>query len=1054
MKVFRIFFFSMIIVILFSNTRILGQLNDWENPKLTNINREAPHAVFHPFMDAKAALAGDMKSSPFFYQLNGLWKFNWVKHPDSRPVDFYKESYDVSSWKEIPVPSDWQMQGYDIPVYVNIRYPFKPNPPYIQAESNPVGSYRKTITLPLGWGEREVFLFVGAANSYLNVWVNGQFVGMSKDSKNPAEFNVTKYIKAGSSNTIAMQVFRWNDGSYLEDQDFFRLSGIERDVYLYSTPKIHIRDISVNGDLEPDYKNGILKLKADIKNFLPKEAKGLSVELTLLDAAGKNVFPPVSKKTDVQLNASIEFEQKIINPQKWNVEYPYLYTVLVLLKDKGGKVLEAFSCKTGFRKIEIKEGNLLVNGMRVFIKGVNRHEHDNITGHVISEESMLRDIRLMKLFNINTVRNSHYPNDSKWYELCDKYGLYVIDEANIESHGMGYAADKTLAAKSEWADAHLDRTQRMFERNKNHPSIITWSLGNEAGFGSNFVATYNWLKEHDQTRPVQYEQAGQALQTDIVCPMYMNINGLIEYASKTQTRPLILCEYSHAMGNSNGNLKDYWEVIESKPFLQGGCIWDWVDQSFADKNSKGKDTCWLYGGDFGLLNNIQSDTNFCCNGLVSSNRKVHPALWEVKKVYQNITVKAIDLKAGKFEFFNKFDFTDLSQFEIQWSIYENGKSVANGLVANQQIPPHKSKVITVMYPNLVLAPGAEYFISFSFKTKAVTEIIPKGHEIAWDQFKLPLEKPDVKPDITTLTKLLFNNNKPEKPVISGANFQLVFDAKLGVLQSFIYDTSEYIKGIPVPDFWRAPTDNDMGNKMPQRLGVWKNATANAVLDSFNIKRLNDYQIEVRASFTFPVISSKFSVIYTVFGNGEVIVRNRFTPGSNNLTEIPRVGIRMAIPGRYENVSWYGRGPQENYQDRNSGAMIKQHSQKVSEFFFPYVRPQECGNVTEVRWMALKDNIGNGFMVLGAPTLSMGALNINTDDLNWSPQTRHSCDVRKSNNITLHIDQAQMGVGGDNSWGATVHKEYTIPVKEYNFTYKIKPFSKNEGAEDRILMKMY
>ena len=1053
MKLFGSIFVTFILCICFISN-IKSQVNDWENPKLVGVNRETPHTIMHPYMDVKPALANDFKNSPFFFQLNGLWKFNWVIHPDFRPLDFYKESFDVSAWKDIVVPSDWQMQGYDIPVYVNIRYPFTPNPPLIQAESNPVGSYRKTITLPMGWGEREVFLFIGSANSFLYAWVNGQYVGMGKGSKTPIEFDVTKYIKAGATNTIALQVFRWNDGSYLEDQDFFRLSGIERDVYLYSTPKTHIRDISIIGDLESDYKNGILKIKADVKNFLPKEVKGISVEVSLLDAGGKTVFPAISKKVDVTTNAIFEFEQKLVNPQKWSAEYPNLYTVLVVLKDKSGKVLEAQASKTGFRKIEIKDGNLLVNGMRIYVKGVNRHEHDNITGHVISEESMLRDIRLMKLFNINTVRTSHYPNDSRWYELCDKYGLYLIDEANIESHGMGYDADKTLARKPEWALAHMDRTQRMFERDKNHPSIIIWSLGNEAGFGNNFIATYNWLKEHDLTRPVQYEQAGQARETDIVCPMYIRIEGLKEYASKSQTRPLIMCEYSHAMGNSNGNFKDYWDVIELKPYLQGGCIWDWVDQSIASVTEKSKDTCWLYGGDFGNLNSIQSDTNFCCNGLVSSNRKVHPALWEVKKVYQNISVKAIDIKTGKFEFFNKYDFTDLNQFEPQWTIYENGKAIANGLVANQQIPPHKSKQITVIYPNIALTPGAEYFISFSFKAKAVTEIIPKGHEVAWDQFKLALEKPEAKPDIKTMNKLLFKNTNPDKPLISGSNFQLIFDSKKGTLQSFVYDTAEYIRSVPVPDFWRFPTDNDMGNKMPQRLGIWKNATANAVLDSFGVKRLNDYQIEVRASFSFPSISSKYSVVYTVFGSGEVVICNKFVPGKSDLPDVPRVGVRMAIPGRYENVSWYGRGPQENYQDRNSGAMICQHSQKVDQFFFPYVRPQECGNITDVRWISLKDNFGNGFMVQGAPTLSVSAMNMNADDFNWTSQTRHACNIRKSNSITLHIDLIQMGVGGDDSWGAPVHKEYTVPAKEYNYTFKIKPFSKNEGAEDKILQKMY
>ena len=1032
-----------------------SQSNDWENPKLTGVNRVAPHTVLHPYTDAKSALTGDIKSSPFFFSLNGSWKFNWVNNPSARPLDFYKETFDVSGWKDITVPSDWQFQGYDIPVYVNCRYPFKKNPPFVQDESNPVGSYRKTITLPMGWGERQVFLFIGEANSFVYVWFNGQYVGMSKDSKTPAEFDVTKFIKPGGNNTIALQVFRWNDGSYIEDQDFFRLSGIERDVYLYSAPKTHIRDISVIADLDADYKNGTLSVNADIAKYSDKEVKGLSVEVSLLDQTGtKNILPAINKKVDLKTSSKVEIEQNVINPQKWSAEYPNLYTVLVQLKDKSGSVLEAFSFKTGFRKIEISNGNLLVNGVRVLIKGVNRHEHDNKTGHVISEESMLRDIKMMKLFNINTVRNCHYPNDLRWYELCDKYGLYLIDEANIETHGMGWGKDNTIASDPLWAETYLDRTQRMFERDKNHPSIIIWSLGNESGNGSNFIATYKWLKDHDNTRPVQYEQANYESNTDIICPMYPSFDDLKKHSANPQNRPLIMCEYEHSMGNSTGNIKDYWDVINNNKFLQGGCIWDWVDQSYAGKPGRNGDTCWMYGGDFGILNNIQSDSNFCCNGLVSSNRQVHPGLWEVKKVYQNITVKAIDIKTGKFEFFNNYDFTDLSQFEPQWTIYQNGKPLLTGVVANQQVPPHKSKVITVTYPSFVIAPGAEYFITFSFKAKAVTEMIPKGHEVAWEQFLLPKDKPAVKPDIATLNKLLIKNSNPDKPVISGNNFQIVFDSKKGKLQSFLYDTTEYVRLAPIPDFWRAPTDNDMGNQMPQRCGIWYHAMDNAVCDSFGIKQLNLYTVEVRTTFNLPKIASKYSITYTIFGNGEIIVHNKFIPGKDALPEIPRMGMQLAVPGKFNNVSWYGRGPQENYQDRNSGAMISQYTRSVNDFFFPYVRPQECGNLTDVRWIALKDNVGNGFIAIGNPVLSVSALNINTSDLTWNAQARHACEVRKSNVITLHLDLVQMGVGGDNSWGARVHPEYTIPVKEYSYSFRFKPFSLKEGSEDKLVEKMY
>ncbi len=1030
------------------------QINDWENPELTGINNEPPHVIFHPFMDAKAALKGDVKSSPFYLDLNGTWKFFWVKSVKERPLDFYKPDYDDSQWNDIPVPSNWQMQGYDIPVYVNIKYPFHPNPPYIPDDYNPVGSYRKTVLIPKGWSEREVFFHAGAVNSFLYLWINGQFVGMSKDSKTPAEFRISKYIKPGEKNIIAMQVFRWCDGSYLEDQDFWRISGIEREVYLYATPKTHIFDFDIISDLDEKYTDGLLTVNVKLKNYLPAEVKGLQVEITLIDESGKNIFPPLKNKVDIKDTASVQFTRKVINPLKWSAEYPNLYTLLITLSNKNGQVLEAMTHKVGFRKVEIKDGNLLVNGVRVLIKGVNRHEHDPFTGHVISEESMIRDIKLMKLHNINTVRTSHYPNHPRWLELCDKYGLYVIGEANIESHGWHQWDDQTLAKNPKWLKAHLDRTKRMVERDKNHPCIIVWSLGNEAGDGPNFEATYAWIKKRDKTRPVQYEQAGERAHTDIYCPMYPFIDHLKSYASKPQKRPLIMCEYSHAMGNSNGNLKEYWDVIRSLPYLQGGCIWDWVDQSFARVNEKG-DTCWLYGGDFGMVNNITSDTNFCCNGLVSANRKPHPALWEVKKQYQSLWVKPIDIKDGKFELYNEYDFTDMSVFDITYSILENGKPIITNNLGIQKILPHQSKEIKIVYPPVNIKEEAEYSIVFSFKTKAVTELVPKGHEVAWEQFMLPWKiKEAIKPDVTRFPKLKILTFNPDKPVIQGNNFSITFDAKSGQLISYLYDTTHIIRKSPVPDFWRPYTDNDKGNQMPERCGIWKEAFKQAVLDSFSLVPTNAYQVIVKVLFRLPVLDAKYYTTYTVIANGQVTITNRFVPGKKQLPEMPRMGMQFGIPIWYEYITWYGRGPIENYIDRNSGAIIAQHNRLVDDITLDYVRPQEFGNLTDVRWMALKDSKGNGLLIAGYSPLSMRATKLNIKDLDWSPNTRHTCEVQKNDFITVNVDLFQMGVGGDNSWGAPVHEQYRFPAKEYSYTFRLIPFKSNQLPEENIKMKMY
>jgi len=681
---------------------------EWENPLIVGINREPAHTFYIPYATLRSALENVWENSPYFKSLNGVWKFHWVEKPSNRPKDFYKENYDISNWNEIPVPSDWQMQGYGIPIYTNSKYPFlspsiSPNPPHIPHNYNPVGSYKRYFTIPDKWWGRQIFLHFGAVRSAFYVWINGKFVGYSQGSKTPAEFNVTKFLRKGK-NSIAVEVYRWSDGSYLEDQDFWRLSGIERDVFLYSTPNVHIRDFFAIPDLDENYINGIFKLEVKLKNYLAEE----------------------------------------------------------------------------------KNGQLLLNGVPIYIKGVNRHEHDPVKGHVISVESMIKDIKLMKRFNINAVRTSHYPNDPRWYELCDKYGIYVVDEANIESHGMGYRPDRTLGNNPLWKKAHLDRTIRMVERDKNHPSIIIWSLGNEAGDGVNFEATYNWIKKRDPSRPIMYERAELGPHTDIYDPMYARIEHLVKYANKPRKRPLIMCEYAHAMGNSVGNLKDYWDVIYRYPQLQGGFIWDWVDQGLL-KIIDGK-KCWAYGGDYGPKG-FPSDRNFCINGLVFPDRKPHPSLWEVKKVYQYILVEAVDLKKGKIRIRNMYDFTNLKQFEIVWKLTADGRNIAQGKIKEIDLPPHQSKIIKLKLPKINPQPGVEYFLNISFKTKTAIELIPKGYEVAWEQFKLPYYKAPEKINLSKFSdlRLIFTQ---KRAIINGKNFTYTFDRKTGVLESLKYKGKE------------------------------------------------------------------------------------------------------------------------------------------------------------------------------------------------------------------------------------------------------------------------
>ena len=713
------------------------QVPDWENPAVYAINREAPRATLFPFESRELAAGRDRAKSAWFRSLNGRWKFHWVATPDERPRDFFQPAFDDAGWAEIPVPSNWELEGYGVPIYVNAGYPFKKDPPRIAHDDNPVGSYRTRFTLPETWNGRRVFVHFGAVSSAFHLWINGEAVGDSEGSKTPAEFDVTKFVRPGE-NLLAAEVYRWSDGSYLEDQDFWRLSGIQRDVFLYATPDTRVRDVFAVARLDADYRDGLLTVEARVRNHREDAVAGLRLSVELLDDAavrpGGTLAREVALPADGEL--SYAFAARVAAPRPWTAETPDLYTLLVTLADSAGRVLEVQSVRVGFRTVEIKGGRLLVNGRRVMIKGVNRHEHDPDTGHVVSETSMRRDIELMKQFNLNAVRTSHYPDDPRWYDLADEYGLYLVDEANIESHGMGYRLDTTLGNNPVWLGQHLDRTERMVERDKNHPSVIIWSLGNEAGNGTNFYATYGWIKSRDASRPVQYERSLREWNTDIYVPMYPTFERLIDYAEHNDDRPLIMCEYAHAMGNSVGNFQDYWNVIRRHDVLQGGFIWDWVDQGIRTTNASGQEI-FAYGGDFGPPG-TPSDGNFCINGIVAPDRALNPSIWEVKKVYQPVDLQAADPATGEVTIVNGYDFRSLDGLDLVWTVLEDGAPVESGTLPVPAVAASERAAVKVPFRAIRPAPGAEYHLDVSIRRRAAEPLVPAGHEIAWEQFELPV----------------------------------------------------------------------------------------------------------------------------------------------------------------------------------------------------------------------------------------------------------------------------------------------------------------------------
>jgi beta-galactosidase len=1022
---------------------IKSQTAEWENPKINAINKEPARATFMVYNNEKDVVADDYSKSPWYQSLNGTWKFNWVGQPEKRPVDFYKNDYDVSQWKDTPVPSDWQMQGYDYAHYVNVAYPFPKNQPFIDHKYNPVGSYKRTFTIPAGWKGMDVFVYFGAVNSAFYIWVNGEKVGYSEDTKTPAEFNITKYLKEGN-NSIAVEVYRWCDGSYLEDQDFFRLSGIERDVYLWASPKTRIADFFATAGLDAQYVNGTLNLDVKLKNDAAEPQSNLKLTATLYDAAtGEKAFSESKPATVAKAGElSVNFSTTLNKVKQWNAETPNLYNLTLQLSDSKDNLIEATGCNLGFRTSEIKDGLLLVNGKPILIKGVNRHESDPVTGHVISVESMTKDIQLMKQFNFNAVRTCHYPDDPMWYKLCDKYGIYLYDEANIESHGYGYNPNETLGNNPDYLDAHMYRTTNMVERDKNHASIIVWSLGNEAGTGTNFLATYKWTKGRDKSRPVSYERAEKDTKiterhTDIWGDMYAGLWHIDRYLKTNPDRPFIWVEYAHAMGNSTGDFQDLWDFVESHRQHQGGFIWDWVDQGFYKTNAKGL-KYFGYGGDFEPAGTY-TDLNFCTNGLVWPDRTVHPGIWEVKKAYQYVKVRALSFDPYRFEIKNMFDFISLKDYKIRWEVTANGTPVQNGELAALDVAPGKSAVVRIDELKLAAIPGQEYYINFYVETLKETELVPVGHIVATEQYKLPVSLSPVVVNAPVAGK---TNVKAtiDKYVVTGNGFAATFDRKAGNLSGYAHNGTEMLKEGLQLNFWRAPTDNDFGNGMPKKLSVWKNAGKTRAVTSDSLIKVSASETHIIFNFNLPDVESKYRTEYVVTANGEITVNNSFVPGKTGLPELPRFGMYLGLPAEYDNFKWFGRGPYENYQDRNTASFVGLYSSKVADQFVPYVRPQENGNKTDVRWLTLTNNAGKGLKFTGMPLLSTSALNYAIEDMDPGAEKKgiHPADLDVRKEVYVNLDLIQRGVGGDDSWGALPYDRYRVFAKNYSYSFKITP----------------
>lgn len=1022
------------VITIFSIGNLYAQQPDWENPAVIAVGKEEPRATSLPYPDEHLALADEYSASPWYQSLNGTWKFHWVPKPGIKPEGFYNEDFDVGLWDDIPVPGSWETHGYGITRYINYGYAFPINPPYVDHDDNPVGSYRRTFEIPRGWQGRRVYLHFEAGTAAMYVWVNGQKVGYTQNARTNAEFDITPYIRLGV-NSLACEVYKYSDGSYLEDQDMWRMGGINRSVYLYSTDQMRIADFSARPVLDASYRNGTLHTDIEIRNYT-SASQQVAVEMKLVDKKGRTVLARTAKvHVDAASQGSISLSGAVANPLKWTAETPNLYTLLLTLKDGTGKTIEVTSHRVGFRRIDIRDGQLYINGQKVYFKGVNLHEFNARTGQVTDRETMLRDIQLMKGLNINAVRTSHYPQPALWYRLCDEYGLYLVDEANIESHGAWYKGIY-FSELPEWEAAHLERVRSMFERDKNHPSVIFWSMGNETGNGKTFHMLYNWLKKHDSGRPVMFNPAGNDSNTDIISPMYPRFWEMQRDAKVDLGRPYIMCEYAHAMGNSMGNFREYWELMRTSKNMQGGFIWEWLNHGLPNRDEQGR-FYWAYGGDLGEYDKHHRE-NFCHDGIVSPDREYMPHSLIVKKVYQDILFRARDLRKGIITVVNDFRFKSLDDsYTYRWQLLRNGEPCAEGNF-QLQVPPGSERDVSLPLPVTHDEGGTEYFLQvFAYlQKKDSNQLLPVGYEVARDEFAWNdnnyFETWDISGEAPRV------DEGEDKITVTTGLLVYTFSRDNGKsLTGLTHNGEPIMKELPTLNFWRAPTDNDWGANMQHKLTLWY-AAADNLRYGFNGLTRHDNAISLCYTATSPGMAFEINVTYTINPGGSLTIEPHYKALADDLPEMFRFGMRMILPSGTNNFSWYGRGPQENYVDRCDDAFMGIWHSTVDKQAYPYPRPQETGNKTDVRWLKLTDGGGKGIRISGAQPLSVSALNHRQEDFDpgKTKKQQHWSDVVARKEIVLCVDLFQRGLGGVDSWGTNPLDAYRFKQKNYSYSFTI------------------
>ena len=1005
----------------------------WQNVNINQQNREPRRANFFAFENLEKAQSFDKKKSANYLSMEGMWKFNFVKDHNKRPANFFALKYDDSQWKDFPVPGLFELNGYGDATYKNIGYAwatqFAPNPPYISELNNYTGSYRRTFELPKNWKGKDVYFHVGSATSNLTLWVNGKYVGYSEDSKVAAEFNISKYLKPGK-NLIAMQVMRWCDGSYFEDQDFWRLTGIAREVYLYARPKLHAADIRLNAALENNYQDGVLNYKVSLKGGKT------DVAITLCDKDGKQIAQATGAQGVI----------KVPKVNAWTAETPYLYKAYITLKNKQGAA-EVIPQKVGFRNVEIKNAQLLVNGQPVLVKGADRHEMDPDGGYVVSLERMIQDIKIMKQLNINAVRTSHYPCDPRWYDLCDEYGIYITAEANLESHGMGYE-EKSLAKFPEYIVPHIERNEGNVKPLINHPSVIVWSLGNECGYGVNFEKAYDWVKACDKTRPAQYERGGYDSKTDIYCPMYIGYEESESYCKSNGTKPYIQCEYAHAMGNSEGGFKEYWDLIRKYPKYQGGYIWDFVDQGLRDKSPITGKEIFTYGGDYGRYPG--SDYNFNCNGIIAPNRRLNPHAYEIQYVLQNVWIKDFDAENGSFNVYNENFFKNIDDLSLTATLFANGVKLTTIAIPDTKgIAPQATKLVkSEALKSAIEKAEAEHAteeitINFAFASDGSQPLVDKGQVMARQQIVLngyEFDKVDAPANTGSKIEVEETNSYVK---VSAERMSVTIGKKTGMIDYLDVDGEPMLKfrESMTPEFWRAPTDNDYGASLQKKMRVWKNPQMN--LKSFDKSESKD-SVVLTASFEMPEVKAELMLRYRINAAGEVAVTEKMTTDKEaKVADLFRYGMQLQMPASFSKLEYYGRGPEENYIDRHSSAFIGKYEANVKDEYYPYVRPQESGNHTDIRYFSIfNPTTGKGITFEGYAPMECSAIPYLVEDLDAGVEKehawgQHSGDLVEKGLVQLHIQQRQFGLGCIDSWGSSPMEKYRMHYQDRCFSFVIK-----------------